>query len=476
MKKIICALFLVLSFAAFGANAWMQDARRTPSWFTQGVMYQIQPRAFTPEGTLKAAEKKLPYLKDLGVTIAYLVPVMKMDESRDKSFWSPRQIKSGFENPKNQYRIADYFHVDPEYGTDEDLVDFCKSAHSLGMKVVFDLVYLHCGPTAPFLKENPSFTWWNEDGTVKKGPWRFPKLNFANPEVRKYLIGNVRDLILRYGADGFRCDVGDGIPLDFWCDLHDEMDKISSANTVLLCEGYTVCNQYKAFDADYGWFPGLSAQRVRSSWTARERECPRGSKFVNHYENHDIATDWRPRAEKKYGTQAVDQILVWMFTIDGVPMLFSGNEIADADESHSMFGKTPMDWSQLDSEVGKKRHALVRRLAALRKEHHAFTEVNGINGLVWLDTTQPNEVSAFVRRGKGETLLVVQNWTGKEVSAEVSFAVSASSLPSYLAQEKVDRDVKGTIEDKMLLSNNARKTGPRAFTLGPWGYAILPIK
>jgi 1,4-alpha-glucan branching enzyme len=165
-----------------------------------------------------------------------------------------------------------------------------------------------------------------------------------------------------------------------------------------------------------------------------------------------------------------------MFTIDGVPMLFSGNEIGDADERHSMFGKTPMDWSQLDSEVGKKRHALVRRLAALRKEHHAFTEVNGIDGLVWLDTTQPNEVSAFVRRCKGETLLVVQNWTGKEVSAEVSFAVSASSLPSYLAQEKVDRDVKGTIADKILLSNNARKTGSRAFTLGPWGYAILPIK
>ena len=40
---------------AFGANAHMQDARKSPEWFTRGVMYQIQPRAFTPEGTLKAA-------------------------------------------------------------------------------------------------------------------------------------------------------------------------------------------------------------------------------------------------------------------------------------------------------------------------------------------------------------------------------------------------------------------------------------
>ena len=125
MKKLLMILSLaVLSRVGLGANAWMQEARKTPAWFTEGVMYQIQPRAFTPEGTLKTAAQKLPYLKDLGVTIVYLVPVMKMDTSMDKSFWSPRQIRSGFENPKNQYRIADYFHVDEEYGTDQDLADF----------------------------------------------------------------------------------------------------------------------------------------------------------------------------------------------------------------------------------------------------------------------------------------------------------------------------------------------------------------
>ena len=67
------------------ANAHMQAARKAPEWFTRGVMYQIQPRVFTTEGTLKAAEAKLPYLKGLGVTIAYLVPVMKMDEDMYKT-------------------------------------------------------------------------------------------------------------------------------------------------------------------------------------------------------------------------------------------------------------------------------------------------------------------------------------------------------------------------------------------------------
>ena len=477
MKSLMmmASLGAVLAMPTFGANAWMQQSRKTPAWFTEGVMYQIQPRAFTPEGTLKAAEKKLPYLKDLGATIAYLVPVMKMDTSMDKSFWSPRQIRSGFGNPKNQYRIADYFHVDEEYGTDQDLKDFCAAAHKIGMRVLLDLVYLHCGPTAPFLKEHPDFTWWNADGTVKKGPWRFPKLNFANLEVRRYFDANVRCLLNEFGADGFRCDVGDGIPLDFWCDLHDTMDAVTASKAVLLCEGYTVCNQYKGFDADYGWFPGLSARGVRNAWSARERECPRGAKFVNHYENHDIATDWRPRAERKYSTPATDQILVWMFTLDGVPMLFNGNEFADADERHSMFGKTPMDWSQLDREPGKSRHALVKHLAEFRRMHPALTSVNGIDGLVWLDTTAPEKVSAFVRRGGGETLLVVQNWSADETACDVSFRVPKSSVASYIVADDVDRDVKGMIAGRPLLSHAAKLSGPHSFSLGPWGYAVFRV-
>ena len=473
--QLVGGLLSLAALNGIGANAWMQEARQTPEWFTKGVMYQIQPRAFTAEGTLKAAEKRLPYLKDLGVTIVYLVPVMKMDTSMDKTFWSPRQIKSGFNNPKNQYRIADYFHVDEEYGTDQDLKDFCAAAHKLGMRVLFDLVYLHCGPTAPFLKEHPEFTWWNKDGTVKKGPWRFPKLNFAEPSLRKYLDGNVRCLLNEFGADGFRCDVGDGIPLDFWCDLHDTLDAVTAGHAVLLCEGYTVCNQYKGFDADYGWFPGLDAKTVRQAWVGREKECPRGAKFVNHYENHDIATDARPRCEKKYGTPAVDQILVWMFTLDGVPMLFTGNELADADERHSMFGNTPMDWTQLEHEPGKSRHALVKRLAELRREHPALTAVNGIDGLTWLDTSAPDKVSAFVRRGRGETVLVVQNWTAGETSCEVSFDVPDNAVLSYIALEGVDRNVRGKIAAKPLLARQATRTGIRSFAFGPWGFVVVEI-
>ena len=483
MRKLVAAVIMaasaVVSLTSDAANAWMQQSRKSPKWFTSGVMYQVQPRSFTAEGTLKAAEKKLAYLKDLGVTIVYLVPVFKMDDDMDRSFWSPRQIKSGFDNPKNQYRISDYFHVDEEYGTDQDLKDFCAAAHKLGMNVIFDLVYLHCGPTAPFLKEHPEFTWWNEDGSVKKGPWRFPKLNFAEPKLREYLLGNIRHLLVEFGCDGFRCDVGDGIPLDFWCDAHDMMDAVTAGHAILLCEGFTVCDQYKGFDADYGWFPGFGAKTVAGGWRDRCGKCPVGSKFVNHYENHDIATDARPRREKAWGHDKVDQVLVWMFTIDGIPMLFTGNEIADADERHSMFGKTPTDWSQLEREPGASRFALVKALAALRAKRPALTAFNGEEGLAWLKTSDAR-IGAFVRRGKGETLLVVQNWSGDEVKGcKVDFKVTKAAVQSYIALDAVDYSVVGKVADKPLLAKGAavaNADGGAEASIAAWGYAIVEVK
>ena len=202
----------------------------------------------------------------------------------------------------------------------------------------------------------------------------------------------------------------------------------------------------------------------------------KGAKFVNHYENHDIATDMRPRRETRWGHAFTDQVIVWMFTLDGIPMLFTGNEIADADEKHSMFGKTPMDWSQLEREPGKSRHALVKSLAALRASHAAFTDLNGKNGLSWLDVSGSTNVTSFVRRDRaGNQVVVVQNWAETPAEVSVSFAVKPDDVPDYLSYKRVDRSVKGRFAEKPLLARNAVRTGERAFRLGPYGYSITEV-
>ena len=117
-----------------------QEVRKAPEFFANSVVYQLFLRPFTTEGTLKGAEKMLPHLAELGVDIVYLTPVVEADDDGNQDFWSPRQKACGLGNPKNPYRMKDYFQIDPEYGTDEDLEKFVKAAHELGLRVLLDLV------------------------------------------------------------------------------------------------------------------------------------------------------------------------------------------------------------------------------------------------------------------------------------------------------------------------------------------------
>lgn len=95
MKRVVLfALGLVLSLSSFAQQSYSHfTARKSPAWFQEGLSYQLQPRSFTEEGTLKGAEKHLKRIADLGVTVVYLTPVCVADTDMDQTKWSPRQHK-----------------------------------------------------------------------------------------------------------------------------------------------------------------------------------------------------------------------------------------------------------------------------------------------------------------------------------------------------------------------------------------------
>ena len=106
MRSIVHAVFCVLALqntapAQGDADTPLNErqARPSPGWVTSGVMYQIQPRAFTPEGTLKAATARLPKVAELGIDIIYMCPVFVSDDDPDPGGWSPRQKKSRMNCP-----------------------------------------------------------------------------------------------------------------------------------------------------------------------------------------------------------------------------------------------------------------------------------------------------------------------------------------------------------------------------------------
>lgn len=411
-------------------------------------IYQLSLRVFTPEGALRAAEKMLPMLADLGPKYIQLVALTKADDNEDRTYWSNRQIASGTNNPKNSYRMKDYFHVDEEYGTDEDFRDFVKAAHKLGLKIILDLVYLHCGPEAVFMREHPDFIQRDADGKIKlTGDWAFPRFDYSNDEVREYLWSNMVYWVREFDVDGFRCDVGDAVPLDFWREGVRRAREVKN-DLVMINEGKDV-SYLDVFDINYfydGCFDAvqvaegnLTAAAFRAKWDACRNTLPAGRQMLHFTDNHDVASDsGEDRIEKVIGTAGVDALLVLDFMLDGVPFVFNGYEVAD-ELKHNMFanrffGKDPaINWANIFCEKGQKRYALLKKLYHLCSEHQALKTAE----LNWLENTAADQVISFCRPADEKSLLVLVNMTKVPAVFEVGDIPEMARLMQPILQSNV---------------------------------------
>lgn len=111
--------------------------------------------------------------------------------------------------------MNNYFRIDSEYGTENDLREFIEEAHRLGMRVLLDLVYLHIGPNAPILKRHPEFARQDRDGNIICTEWNFPYLDYNFGRTSRVSLVQYDILHRRDGRGRFPRDVGDGVPTVF---------------------------------------------------------------------------------------------------------------------------------------------------------------------------------------------------------------------------------------------------------------------
>ena len=171
-----------------------------------GVMYELHVGTFTPEGTLAAAAKKLPYLKELGVTCVELMPLSAFDGNVG---WGYDGI-----NP---------FSVHAPYGGPDGLIDFIRAAHELQLGVCIDLVLNHLGPVGNYLGQfGPYFT------SRHSTPWG-DGLNVDQqglPEPREYLLHAALRLFAIFGVDALRLDAVHAIKDDSPVHLLQELSQL----------------------------------------------------------------------------------------------------------------------------------------------------------------------------------------------------------------------------------------------------------
>lgn len=401
-----------------------------PDWFKRGSMYQINPRNFSKEGTLNSITKELEFLRDTGFSIIYLCPIFSEDDSTDTAYWSKRQIASNTGNPKNMYRINDYFNIDEEFGTLEDLKALVDKAHSLNLRVVLDLVYDHIGPNAPIIKKHPEFVKQKPDGSFIYTPWNFPALDFNCEGLREYLYCNMVYYVGVIGVDGFRCDVGDDVPIDFWNEAKKRITAIKQ-DAVLINEGSKFYYMLTAFESCYCFVwhevlrkifcEGEPANKLRASHVDLLAQIPQNALMLRDIDNHDTVTDWIGRTETLATHDGMEQIKVINYLIDGVPMSFCGNELA-CEAKLSMFANRfymgdfeVCDRTNKNSSESVRRQSVLKTLNGLKKK----SDILCFGNTQWLDVSIPESVIAFKRVLDTEEIIFISNATNKPVTVEI---------------------------------------------------------
>lgn len=423
------------------------------------VIYQVFFRMMTPEGTIKAAEKLLPFIASTGVNMLYLCPVCEEDDDERQEYWSGRQVRSGLNNPKNPYRIKDYFEVDEEYGTKQDLKDFVNKAHELGFGVMFDIVYYHVGITAKLIGINPEFVERDENGEVKIGGWHFPVLNYKSKALREYMTSIMKYYIEEYNVDGFRFDVAGCVTGEYWREAIPELRKLKP-DLLTLSEGgdLDLVNE-GIFDINYTRImavmlaaEGSHAKQIRDFNRSDISDYNRNAKgeyennLILPFETHDSVTD-EGQIDRDFPEGVAEAALLYDFTANGTPFLYNGNEIANANKN-SMFANRKygrdnvVDWSWALTEKGQNRLNLVRKLCKLRQDVDEIC----YGDMQWLD--EESEDMLFYRR----------NYRGKAVTVAINFTPKTVELPL------------GEIDGKLLLSKEFDKEKAQ---LGAYGYAVI---
>ena len=418
-----------------------------PDWTKNAVLYQINTRQFTPEGTFRAAEAQIPRLKALGVDILWLMPVHRIGvKNRKGTLGSP-------------YSVQDYYSVNPEFGTLEDLKHFVAAAHAQGLHVILDWVANHTAWDNALVREHPE--WYARDwkGDFHPTPWwdwsDIIDLDYDHEGLRRYMTEAMKYWVKEADIDGYRCDVAGFVPVDFWNNVRKELDAIKPV--FMLAEWESRDLHAEAFDMTYAWSWYEAMERVAKgqardlsglfiyySWN--ESSFPRDALRMTCVTNHD-KNAWEGTEFEVFGP-ALEAAMVLSVVGEGTPLVYNGQEAGNT-KRLQFFEKDPIAWKE------HPNGELYRRLFALKKSNTALW--NGAWGatMILVPNSVPERVLSFVRRNEREKVFAVLNFSGQPQTVTFKETLYHGRYRAFFGGGSVDLDAAAKVE------------------LKPWGYEVF---
>jgi glycosidase len=377
------------------------------AWSRNAVIYEMNVRQYTPEGTLAAAQRHLPRLRDLGVDILWLMPVQPIGAKNRKGSLG------------SYYSIRDYTAVNPEFGTEADFKAFVDAAHRQGMKVILDWVPNHTAFDHPWITQHRDYYVLRADGSVSNArdneghetDWTdVAELNYDNPAMRRAMLDAMHWWIDRMGIDGFRCDVAGGVPNYFWADARRAI-KSWRPDAFLLAEAESPA-LHAYFDMTYGWefhhllndiSKGKASTGALNTYFAKQAATYGPDVYRMYFTSNHDENSWQGTEFERMGANHIPSFVLAATVQNGMPLLYTGQEVSMRKRLR-FFEKDTVDWN------GPSLASFYRSMFDLK--HSQPSLWNGAAGGVQtaLRTSGGDRVYAFTRTRGRNTILVAVNF------------------------------------------------------------------
>ncbi len=380
-----------------------------------GAWYELFPRSW---GGLKATEKLIPEIADLGFDVLYLLPIHPIGRNKRKG--RNNSLTAGPNDPGSPYAIGaeegGHDAVHPELGTQSDVVSLCKTAHKHGMDVCFDLA-LNASADHPWLTEHPEWFQQRPDGTLKYAenpPKRYQDIyNFNwDTEAWESLWQAWLDIVLHWvkaGVKFYRVDNPHTKPFAFWEWLIKEVHKVDR-DVVFLAEAFTkraVMQELAklGFTQSYTYFTWKNSRWELTEYVnelahSAEREYFRPNFFP-------VTPDILHAYLVHGGPPAFVTRLVLAATLSPSYGIYSGYEnfenvpVREGSEEYLNSEKYEVRERALDGPL----LPMIRRMNEIRRENPALQHLSNVR---FLDASN-DALIAYVKQEPGNTVIVVAN-------------------------------------------------------------------
>jgi len=475
IKKIVIALTAMFVIGCKNENKSAatetpkEIAKFSPEVEENAVIYEVNIRQYSPEGTFNAFTKDIPQLKELGVKIIWVMPIFPISQTKRKATGGDNS-KFASEMPKEEqhkylgsyYAVSDFKKVNPEFGTIEDFRNLVKTAHDNGIYVILDWVPNHTGWDHVWIKNHPEYYTKNAKGEIidpinpetgKSWGWSdVADLNYDNQGLRKEMTADMLHWIKNENIDGFRCDVASNVPLDFWQQAIPQLRK--EKNIFMLAEAWEPeLLKEGLFDMAYGWEAHHTMNRIAqgkntvADWdkfmVENKKKYNNNDILMNFVDNHD-ENSWNGTTKSRLG-KAEETMTVLSYIMPGMPLIYSGNEYG-LNHSLKFFEKDSIPKTKGDA------WKLRAKLGKLKSEKDALNGGKNKASYTKIKTSDNTNVLAFERIKDTKKIIYLANLSNKSVTINASLNGNFIDL---MTNKKIKIDSKTPI------------------ALSPWQYFIL---